>query len=169
MCVRVLFGVIGILFTFGCAPGVQAAENNWPKSLTLATASPGGTYIVYGEALAKILTDKLAITVNSLPTQGPVHNIKLVETGGAQLGFTTMGVALQGWNGSGEWTEGKRFRNMRALFPMYDTPFQVVVLPRSGITAVEQLDNKRVGVGRALAPGLHILPRSPRLSEFRRK
>lgn len=144
---RLLFSVIGIIFTLGCAPGVQAAENNWPKSLTLATASPGGTYIVYGEALAKILTEKLAITVNSLPTQGPVHNIKLVETGGAQLGFTTMGVALQGWNGIGDWTDGKRFRNMRALFPMYDTPFQTIVLVRSGITTIAQLDGKRIGVG----------------------
>jgi TRAP transporter TAXI family solute receptor len=144
---RLLFGVVGILFTFGCTPGVQAANANWPKSLTLATASPGGTYIVYGEALAKILTDKLGVAVNPLPTQGPVHNIKLLETGGAQLGFTTMGVALQGWNGIGDWTDGKRFRNMRALFPMYDTPFQTIVLVRSGITTIAQLDGKRIGVG----------------------
>jgi uncharacterized protein len=144
---RLLCGVIGILFTFGCAPSVRAANANWPTSLTLATASPGGVYIIYGDALAKILTDKLGIAVNSLPTQGPVHNIKLLETGGAQLGLTTMGVALQGWNGSGEWTDGKRFRNMRALFPMYDTPFQAIVLVRSGLTTMAQLDNKRIGVG----------------------
>ena len=36
---------------------------------------------------------------------------------------------------------------MRALFPMYDNPFQAVVLQRSGITTFAQLDNKRVGVG----------------------
>jgi TRAP transporter TAXI family solute receptor len=158
MRVRLLFGVVGILFTFGCTPGVQAANANWPKSLTLATASPGGTYIVYGEALAKILTDKLGVAVNPLPTQGPVHNIKLVETGGAQLGFTTMGVALQGWNGTGDWTDGNHFRNMRALFPMYDTPFQTIVLVRSGITTVAQLDGKRIGVGPRAGTGATYTP-----------
>ncbi len=59
----------------------------------------------------------------------------------------TMGVGLQGWNGTGDWTGGKTFRNMRALFPMYDNSFQVVVLRRSDITLAQGLDKKRVGVG----------------------
>jgi TRAP-type uncharacterized transport system substrate-binding protein len=75
-------------------------------------------YYVYGEGVAQILTEKLGITVNSLPTQGPVHNVKLVESGGAQLGLVTMGVALAAWNGTGDWS--KPFHTMRALFPMYD-------------------------------------------------
>lgn len=126
---------------------VLAANLDWPKSLTLGTASPGGLYYVYGEALAQILTEKLGISVNPLPTQGPVHNVKLVDSGGAQLGLTTMGVGLEGWNGTGDWTNGKQIRNIRALFPMYDNPLQAVVLQRSGITALAQLDKKRIGVG----------------------
>ena len=38
---------------------VPAANPDRPKSLTLATASPGGLYYVYGEAVAKILTESL--------------------------------------------------------------------------------------------------------------
>ena len=34
----------------------RAAEPHWPDHLTIGTASPGGTYYVYGEGLAKILT-----------------------------------------------------------------------------------------------------------------
>jgi len=83
----------------------------------LGTASPGGLYYVYGEAVAKLLTESLNIAVNPLPSQGPVHNIKLVESGVAQLGLTTMGVALQGWNGTGDWASGQHYRKMRALFP----------------------------------------------------
>jgi TRAP transporter TAXI family solute receptor len=135
------------LLAIGTSTSVMAADPNWPKSLTLGTASPGGVYYIYGEELAKILTDKLAIAVSPLPTQGPVHNVKLVDTGGAQLGFITMGVGLQGWNGAGDWAGGKQFRNMRALFPMYDTPFQAMVLQRSGIATLTQLDKKRVSVG----------------------
>ncbi len=146
------------LLAIATSTGVLAANPDWPKSLTLGTASPGGIYYVYGEELAKILTEKLAITVNPLPTQGPVHNVKLLDSGGAQLGLTTMGVGLQGWNGTGDWTGGKQFRNMRALFPMYDTPLQAVVLQRSGITAFAQLANKRVFVGPKAGTGGTYIP-----------
>ena len=112
---RHIFGVLALLAALASAPGARAANDSWPKSLTLATASPGGVYIIYGEALAKILTDQLGIPVNPLPTQGPVHNIKLLDTGGAQLGFTTMGVALQGWNGTGDWAGGKHVRRADAI------------------------------------------------------
>jgi TRAP transporter TAXI family solute receptor len=136
---------------------VPAANPDWPKSLTLGTASPGGVYYPYGDALAEILTEKLGITVNPLPTQGPVHNVKAIDSGLAQLGMITMGVGLQGWNGTGDWTGGKTFRNMRALFPMYDNSFQAVVLRRSNITLAQGLDKKRVGVGpRAGTAGVYV-------------
>jgi TRAP transporter TAXI family solute receptor len=146
------------LLAIGTSGSAPAAEPNWPKSLTLGTASPGGPYYVYGEALAKILTEKLAIAVNPLPTQGPIHNVKLVDSGGAQLGFISMGIGLQGWNGTGDWTGGKQLRNMRALFPMYDTPFQAVVLQRSGIATLAQLDKKSVGVGPKAGTGGTYIP-----------
>src|SRR5580704_948794 len=135
-----------------------AANPDWPKSLTLGTASPGGVYYVYGEAVAKILTEKLGIPVNPLPTQGPVHNVKLIESGGAQLGLITMGVGFQGWTGTGDWTSGKHFRAMRALFPMYDTAFQFVVLRRSGISKVQMLDKLDVGVGPRAGTGGTYVP-----------
>jgi uncharacterized protein len=146
------------LLAVGTSTSVPAANPDWPKSLTLATASPGGVYYVYGEELAKILTEKLGIPVNPQPTQGTVHNVKLLDGGGAQLGMTTTGVALQGWNGTADWTGGKQIRNMRALFPMYDTPLQALVLRRSGITALEQLDQKRVGAGPKAGTGGAYVP-----------
>jgi uncharacterized protein len=152
------FVLVACVLALATSTGAPAAGPDWPKSLTLGTASPGGVYYVYGEALAQILTEKLGITVNPLPTQGPVHNVKLLDSGGAQLGLITMGVGLQGWNGTGDWTNGKRFRDMRALFPMYDTPFQAVVLQRSGITTLAQLDKKRVGVGPRAGTGGTYIP-----------
>jgi TRAP transporter TAXI family solute receptor len=136
---------------------VPAANPDWPKSLTLGTASPGGVFYVYGEALAKILTESLKIDVNPLPTQGSEHNVKLVESGDAQLGLLTMGTGLQGWNGTGDWTKGQRYRKMRALFPMYDNVFIFVALRRSGITTVAQFNDRNVATGpRAGAQGSYV-------------
>jgi TRAP transporter TAXI family solute receptor len=142
----------------GASTSVLAANPDWPKSLTLGTASPGGVYYVYGEALAKIWTEKLGIPVNPFPTQGPVHNVKLIESGGAQLGLVTMGVGFQGWTGTGDWTSGKHFQAMRALFPMYDTAFQFVVLRRSGISKVQMLDKLDIGVGPHAGTGGTYVP-----------
>jgi TRAP-type uncharacterized transport system substrate-binding protein len=36
---------------------------------------------------------------------------------------------------------------MRAIFPMYDTPFQFLVLENSGTQSVAEMVGKRVGVG----------------------
>jgi uncharacterized protein len=140
-------GFCGTLITVSVLVGALPTRGEWPKSITLSSAAPGGVYYVYGGAVAQLLTEKLGIQVNHLPTQGPVHNVKLVESGGAQLGMVTMGIALQGWNGTGDWTGGQRFQRIRAVFPMYDTPFQAVVLRRSGISRIEQLDKKSIGVG----------------------
>jgi hypothetical protein len=61
--------------------------------------------------------------------------------------MTTMGVALQAWEGKGDWTKGTQHRNIRAMFPMYDTPFHFVALKKSGLKAVKDLNGKRAGVG----------------------
>ena len=125
----------------------RSGEAHWPDTLTIGTGSPGGTYYDYGEGLAKLLTRKLDIPVFMRSTEGPTENIKLIETGEIQLAFVTLGVAQQAWNGTGEWTGGKQFRAMRAVFPMYDTPFQFMVLRESGIQVVADLTDKRVGIG----------------------
>ena len=124
-----------------------AAEPNWPDQMTLGTASPGGTYYVYGEGVANILTRALDLPVVRQATEGPLQNIELMEAGQIQLGFVTMGVALQAWNASGVWTGRAPARAMRAIFPMYDTPFQFLVLEQSGIRSIADLAGKRVGVG----------------------
>ena len=84
-----------------------------------------------GQGLATILTEALGMPVPAQATQGPDQNILLIESGGAPVGLVTMGAALQAWNGTGAWTHDKQLRSMRALFQMYDTPFQFVVLKGS--------------------------------------
>jgi TRAP transporter TAXI family solute receptor len=144
-----IFGILAIaLAAFAAlATPVLPADPNWPATLAIVTASPGGTYHVYGAGLAKILTRTLGLPVTELTTEGPNQNIQMIEAGEAQLGFVTMGAALQAWNGAAEWTSGKQYRSMRALFPMYDTPFQFVASKDSGIRSVAGMAGKRIGVG----------------------
>jgi uncharacterized protein len=134
----------------------RTQATNWPRSITMGTASPGGAQGAYGEGLARILTRALRIDVTAQVTQGPAQNIVLMEKREAMLGFVTMGVALQGWNGV-DWAKGIRYRSMRVIFPMYDSAFQFAVLKRLGIKSLDDLAGLRIGVGpRAGTSGTYV-------------
>jgi uncharacterized protein len=139
----VRFAFAFIAATLLCAVPASAQQAN----LTLGTASGGGTYFVIGEAMAKVLQDKARIQVVPRQTQGPNQNMILVDEKKIELAMVTMGVALQGLTGTAPWTRGKKYENVRALYPMYDTPLQCVALKKSGITSFKQLDGKTVGTG----------------------
>jgi TRAP transporter TAXI family solute receptor len=102
---------------------------------------------MYGQALADILGKELGIEVTAQPTQGATRNIILIETRHAALGLITMGIGWEAWNGTGEWTKGRRFRTMLALLPMYDSPFHIAVGMHSKVKSFEQLAGKRIGAG----------------------
>lgn len=124
-------------------PAVAPAQ---PSGLVIGTASVGGTYYVYGGALATLLNDKAGLQASTQQTQGPNQNVVLLADGKIGLGMTTMGVGKQALEGSASWTKGRKFA-IRALFPMYDTPMQCVSLAKSGIASFRQLDGKTVGAG----------------------
>ncbi len=87
--------------------------------------------------------------VRCLRTDGPSENVLLMHrrVPVVHLSMVTMGIAGQAWDGVGAWTDGQRFREMRALFPMFETAFHGVALRRSGIEKLAQLQTKSIGVG----------------------
>jgi len=124
-------------------------RSDWPSDITIGTASQGGTYFIYGNGFASYITEALGLNATGEVTGGPVQNVTLVQTSDHQMGLVTMGPAFDAWNGTSELAPGLEHRAIRALFPMYQTPFQVVALRSSGITSVSDLAGKRVGVGPA--------------------
>jgi TRAP transporter TAXI family solute receptor len=69
-----------------------------------------------------------------------------------------MGVGLQAWKGDAEWTKQQQHRSIRALFPMYDTTFQFVVLRKSKIRTLAEMQGARVGVGPRAGTGGTYVP-----------
>ena len=136
-----------LMVVLGLPNASRSGEANWPETLTIGTAPPGGTYNVYGEGLARLLSRALDLHVVTRPTDGPAENIQLLEAGEIQLALVTLGIAQQGWSGTADWTGGRQFRTARALFPMYDTSFQFVVMSDSAIHSITDLSGKQVGIG----------------------
>jgi TRAP transporter TAXI family solute receptor len=140
-------------------PAMAQDRSDWPASLTIGTASQGGTYFIYGTGLAGLIAESLGINASGEVTGGPVQNATLVQTGDHQVGLVTMGPAYEAWTGVSELAPGLEHKSLRALFPMYQTPFQVVALASSGIDSVDDLDGKRVSVGPAGGTAATYWPR----------
>ena len=156
---HILAGAALSLTTAGLIRPATAQPRNasWPRALNMGTAAPGGTYALYGPAWGQLVQEATGVNISYRTTQGPNQNIILVQRREVEIGMTTMGVALQAWNGQGAWTQGNKFQDIRALFPMYDTPFHGIALKRSGITRMAQLAGKNIGVGpRGGTPGTYF-------------
>ncbi|BBK40345.1 C4-dicarboxylate ABC transporter substrate-binding protein [Allostella vacuolata] len=149
------------ILALAAASGTAFAQNpNWPKSLTLTTASPGGTFAVYGQGVAAIISDVVKVPTSTMQTQGPNQNVVLLQQRRAEVGMTTMGPAYEAWNGTLVINKDVKHTDIRALFPMYETPFHVVSLQKGGagdIKSMKDLNGKTVGFGPAAGtPGVYM-------------
>jgi uncharacterized protein len=130
-------------------PGQAQDRTGWPSSITVGTASQGGTYYIYGSGYANLVSEQLGINAGGEVTGGPVQNATLVQTGQHAFGMVTMGPALEAWEGRSQLAPGVKHDKLRAMFPMYQTPFHAIALARSNIKSVDDLNGRTVGVGPA--------------------
>lgn len=140
-----------VLAAAALASGAALAQDRtgWPDPVSIGTAAEGGSYFAYGTGMAELLGGELDLGATPEPTGGPVQNVALVQTGDLDFGMVTMGPAFEAWNGQSPLAPGLRHEKLRAIFPMYQTPFEVITLASSGISSVEGLADKTVGVGPA--------------------
>ena len=137
------------LCSFVAQPVAAQDRDDWPTSITIGTGSQGGTYFTYGSGFGAMISEELSLNTGVEITGGPVQNVTLVETGEHQLGFVTLGPADEARRGESPLMPGYPHENVRALFPMYQTPLQAAVLASSDIQNFQDLVGKRIGVGPA--------------------
>jgi uncharacterized protein len=132
-------GAVALAAMAGSSAVAQDRED-WPSDITIGTASQGGVYFVYGNGMAAFLAEELGVNASGEVTGGPVQNATLVQTGEHEIGLVTMGPMFEAWNGESELAPGLEHTDVRALFAMYETPFQGIALRGSGITSLGDLD-----------------------------
>lgn len=140
--------VAGVLVSSATLATAQD-KSDWPNSMAIGTGSQGGSYFVYGSGFASMISEATGINATVEITGGPVQNVTLVQTGDHNMGFVTTGPAYDAFTGKSELMPGVEHTDIRALFPMYQTPLQAAVLTKSGIASFADMDGKRVGVGPA--------------------
>ncbi|MFK7889425.1 MAG: TAXI family TRAP transporter solute-binding subunit [Granulosicoccus sp.] len=151
----VFAGLLATSATFAVAQD----KSGWPRSMAIGTGSQGGSYFVYGSGFASMISEATGINATVEITGGPVQNVTLVQTGDHDMGFVTTGPAYDAFIGKSELMPGVEHADIRALFPMYQTPLQAAVLSKSGIKSFKDMDSKRVGVGPAAGTSGTYWPR----------
>lgn len=117
-------------------------------ALRLSTGAAGGTFFDYGAALAKFMTERTGLTIEAVPSSGTIENVRRIEAGQAELGLLAMGPAYEAWTASAApWIGQPPQRQARAVFPMYETPFHLATIERTGVKALSDLNGRAVGVG----------------------
>ena len=156
---KFLAGLVATLALATFSTGVLADKSQWPKSVTIGTASLGGTYFIYGGGWAQLISEVVGVPAAVENTGGPADNAVLVSNGVHAFGMVTLGPAYDAWTGNSPLAPGQEFKDMRAIFPMYATPFTVVTLKSSGIDEIGKLNKKRVGPGPASGTAGAFVPR----------
>jgi TRAP transporter TAXI family solute receptor len=138
-----------VLLGLAVLNGTPALAQN-SGQVTLMTAGNGSAFLPYGQGIAAFLASK-GINVEVKKSAGSNENLSAIDASAATIGTSFMGSAYDAINGSG-WAAGRKHENLRALFPMYETSFQVAALRSSAIRSLADLDGKKVGVGPTKGP-----------------
>jgi TRAP transporter TAXI family solute receptor len=121
-------------------------------TLSLATAGPGSAFLGFARAVAPVVAKRVPVDLDIRQTNGSNENAELVNSGQVPIATLNLGPGYDAWNGRGQFA-GRTLRDIRAVIPMYETPFATIALKGEGIGALRDLGHKRVGVGPAQGPG----------------
>ncbi len=124
------------------------------RDYTLGTATPGGGFPVYGQALAETIAETdPTLAVQPQNTKGSTENVPLLEAGRLDLALVQGEVAYEALAGI-----GRAPADLRILAAMYSTPGMLVARGDSEYRAIADLTGRPVAFG-ARGSGLVILAR----------
>ncbi len=147
---RTLVGAIGLAVMMM----TSMANAQQPVLIKLGTATPGGGFPVYGDALvAALKAADPTLEVRPQNTKGSAENIPLLEAGQLDLALVQGESAYEALNGV-----GRAPADLRIFTAMYSSPGMFVVKAASPARSIGDLVGKPVAFG-AAGSGLVILAR----------
>ena len=138
-------------FTFALAAVTAAvlalgAAQAQQRTIAIGTGGTGGVYYPIGGGLANLLSKNLPNTqATAEVTGGSVDNLKLINSGQSELGFSMADAALDAVNGV-EKFKGTKVP-LRTLMVLYPNIMHVVSIEGAGINTMADLKGKRVSTG----------------------
>src|SRR5262245_18545904 len=137
------------ILAMSVAFGAQAVNKT---IVVLGTATPGGGFPVYGQALSESINESdLTLEESPQNTAGSAENIPLLEAGKLDIALVQGEAAMEALNGI-----GRARADLRVIFGMYATPGMFVVRADSPYHRIDDLMGKAIPFG-AKGSGLVLL------------
>ena len=137
-----LAAVAAAALAFGAAQAQQ-------RTIAIGTGGTGGVYYPIGGALANLLSKNMPnMQATAQVTGGSVDNLKLINSGQSEVGFSMADAALDALNGEDKFKGHKV--PLRTLMVLYPNIMHVVSIEGAGVEKMADLKGKRVSTG---APG----------------
>ncbi len=136
ICMKKLLGIILPLLLVLCLPGCA-----FTKSLRFASASIGGNYYLFAQALSDYMENDTGRPIDVVETAGSAENLQLISENKVHMAVVQADMVSEAVE-NGEVGFG-------AVSELYTEYFQAVTLADSGITSIADLKGKKVSVGGA--------------------
>ena len=133
---------------------IAPAARSQPVKVRLGTATPGGGFPVYGDALvAAVRAQDPSLEIEAINTKGSTENVPMLETGRLDIALVQGEVMHEALTGV-----GRSPANLKVLTAMYPTAGLFVVRADSPYGSIADLKGKAIAWG-AAGSGLLILGR----------
>lgn len=142
--------IAALLISFSSASSLATPAPSDKTYITIKTGAVTGVYYPAGSSICKLINKGRAqhnIRCSVEPSGGSVENINDVRMGKNDLGISQSDWQYFAYQGNNEFTPNAPYRNMRALFSLYNEPVNLVVRADSQINSVADLAGKRVNIG----------------------
>jgi uncharacterized protein len=144
----------GVLLLAGSAVAQDGGKAIQKTTIRLGTATPGGGFPLYGNALAEVMNEAdPTLSIEPRNTKGSNENIPLLEAGNLDIGLVAGEPSYEALMGI-----GRPRTNLKILTAMYSSPGMFVVRADSPYKSIRDLVGKPVAFG-AKGSGLPILSR----------
>ncbi len=139
---RISFALASALLA-GVLAGAAYAQQH---AISIATGGTGGVYYPLGGGLANVLSKTIpGLQATAEVTGGSVDNLKLINAGKSEVGFSMADAALDAYNGEDKFKGTKV--PVRTLMIAYPNRMHVVTIEGTGIEKMADLKGKRVSTG----------------------
>lgn len=137
--------LVCVLFIGGIV-SVKAADESFPKVVSLGTGSVGGGYNMVGVGAAKIWDKELGVKAKVAPGLA-LSNLRRFAEGRLDTVVSPSSWGTAAYNGMEEYGFPEPIQNFRVLCYVFPDFFHFVALKKSGLKHISDLKGKRVGCG----------------------
>ena len=113
------------------------------EGYAIAAGPENGQYLRFAQAIS----DTTRTRAIALVTRGGEENIRLLREGKAPLALAQADVALQAYEGRGNFTGEGPYSSLRTFGALYPEPVHVLVQADAGFASVADLKGRRVAIG----------------------